>query len=259
MQHCRRRFTAAQVRGADLNRGSAEAECRSDTGRIGDAAGRDHRHPDRGDDLRQQGEGAALKRQVVRQEVTAVATGFEPLRDDRVDAAPLEPESFGDGRRAGDDAGAAASRPRQQRLAWQAEVEADDGRPELVEQVGGVGVERRPTRAGGDGRGVDAELAVVRRQCVAPTCIALRIDAVHLVAEEVDVERPVGAGPQRREFVPERVGRKHCGRQRADGAGIGDGDRHRAQLDAGHRRLDERQLRAEERVAAHGDAAARVS
>ncbi len=103
-----------------------------------------------------------------------MAAGLETLRDDGIDAALLEPERFGDGRRARDDARAARAHALEQRRIGKAVVEADDARPQLLDECGADGVERDPGRAGGNGRRVDAELAVVRRQRGSPRCFARR-------------------------------------------------------------------------------------
>ena len=80
MDPARRRLWAAQVGRADLHHRRAQREGGLDAGPIGDAAGGDHRNADGADDLRQQGEGAALQAQVVVQKVAAMAAGLEGLR-----------------------------------------------------------------------------------------------------------------------------------------------------------------------------------
>ena len=52
------RLRAEHIGGADLHAGSTQRERRGDASRIGDGAGRDHRHFHRVDHLRQQREGA---------------------------------------------------------------------------------------------------------------------------------------------------------------------------------------------------------
>ena len=54
------------------------------------------------------------------------------------------------------------------------------------------------------------------------------------------------AGANRRELLAHRLDGEHRARQRAEAAGIGDGDGQRADLHARHRRLDDRQLGAED-------------
>ena len=79
-----RRFRTQQECASWLHARGAEREgCRHAAG-VADAAGRDHRHPDRLGHLRQQGEGARLGGQVVGEEHSAVAAGFGALGDDRI-------------------------------------------------------------------------------------------------------------------------------------------------------------------------------
>ena len=68
------------------------------------------------------------------------------------------------------------------------------------------------------------------------------------VAEEVDVERPPGLRSNRRQLPAHGIRVQHRARQRAEAAGVGDRDRQRAALHAGHRRLDDRRLDAQERL-----------
>ena len=62
-------------------------------------AGGDHRHRHRIDDLRHQREGARLRGDVVAEKDAAMAARLIALRDDRIDAALLQPARFGDCRR----------------------------------------------------------------------------------------------------------------------------------------------------------------
>ena len=97
VQGARGRFRAQQVGRADLHAGRAQRQRRGHAARVGDAAGRDHRHPHRAHHLRQQRKRALLQAQIGRQEQAAVAAGFQALRDDRVDAVRFEPERLVDG------------------------------------------------------------------------------------------------------------------------------------------------------------------
>ena len=82
---------APQIGRADLHAGRAQRQGGGDAARVADAAGGDHRHPHRVDDLRDQREGADLRRDVVGQEHAAMPAGLGALRDDRVGAVRFEP------------------------------------------------------------------------------------------------------------------------------------------------------------------------
>ena len=87
-------FRAAQIGTADLHAGGAQRKCGRNPSPVGDAAGRNHRHLHRVDDLRHQRERAGLFGDAVGQEHAAMAASFGALRDDDVGALPLEPERF---------------------------------------------------------------------------------------------------------------------------------------------------------------------
>ena len=111
------RLRTAQVGAADLHAGGAERECRRDPARVADGAGRDHRHLHRIDHLRHQREGADLRRQIVGQEHAAMAARLAALRDDRIDAALLQPARLVDGGRRTDHDAAGRLDPLHQRVA----------------------------------------------------------------------------------------------------------------------------------------------
>ena len=90
--HARRRgFRAQQICGPDLNGGGAKRERRDHPEGIGDAAGGNDRDTHRPDDLWHEREESDLGCHVIRQKHSAMTTGFNALRDDRVDAVRLEP------------------------------------------------------------------------------------------------------------------------------------------------------------------------
>ena len=77
--------------GADLHAGRAQRQRRHDAAPVADAAGGDHRHLHRIDDLRHQRHRAGLPRDVVVQEHAAMAAGLVALGDHDVAAVPLQP------------------------------------------------------------------------------------------------------------------------------------------------------------------------
>ena len=159
---------------------------------VGDAAGGDHRHGDGVDDLRHERERADLRLDAVGEEHAAVAAGLEALGDDRVAAALLEPDRLVDGGRRGDDLRPGGAHPVEEGCVGQAEVEADDLRAQLLDERAEGGVERRAVAGRGRRRRVEAELAVVGREPGLPRRLAPGVGRGRAVAEEVDVDRPVG-------------------------------------------------------------------
>src|SRR6266542_2753363 len=117
---------------------------------------------------------------------------LEPLGNDRIDAATLEPARFVDGGRRREDLRAPASHPREQIVGRQAEMEAHDRRLELREHVGRFGTERRTPGSRGYRVDVELELAVIGRERRAPSRLAFGARRRRRVAEEVDVERRRG-------------------------------------------------------------------
>ena len=248
MQTARRGLGAQHVGGADLHAGRAERLRRGHAARIGNAAGGDDGHAHRAHDLRQQREGAHLRGQVVAQEVAAVAAGLQALRDDRVDAARLQPQRLIHRGGGGEDLRAPRAHVRQQLVGRQAEMKAHHRRLEFAQQFGRLAAEGHACCTGGQVARIEAELAIVRRQCVTPGRVACGVRQRVRVAEEVDVVRPAGPRPQRDQLVAQGLETQHRAGQRAEPAGVGDGDGQRAALHAGHRGLDQGQLGAEQRL-----------
>src|SRR5690349_14882143 len=111
-----------------------------------------------------------------------MATSFEALRDDRVDSAFVEPPRLLDSGGIADDDRAACSDPLEQGGLRQPEVEADDRRPDLLDNGGHFRVEGRTHRTAV--ARLDPELLVIRSQQCPPCAVvsALR----HGVTEEVE-------------------------------------------------------------------------
>ena len=98
MQCARRRFGTRQVGSTHLHARGAERQSRGDTFRVGDAAGRNHRHTHRLHHLPDQCHGAELRQQVVGQKHAPMPARLEPLRNHRIGAVRLEVSRFFDGR-----------------------------------------------------------------------------------------------------------------------------------------------------------------
>ena len=88
---------AEQVCSADLHRTGAQGKGRRNATRIRDPACGNDRHGYRIGNLRHQGEGADLGRQLIAQKHRAVATGFVTHGNDCVTAVALQPLRFFNG------------------------------------------------------------------------------------------------------------------------------------------------------------------
>ena len=188
---------AAQVRRTDLDHRRAEAQRGLDAGAVGDAAGGDHRDAQRADELRQRarrcrtaGSGrrdrkwprwppasspCAITASTPRcssQSASSTVVALERMR------APLA--------RTRSSSGSSGS-PK-----WKLTT---GGRSSSISSAA-RGVERKAAGTGGHRVDVEAELAVVRRERLAPRRVARRVGDGRAVAEEVEVERH-RSGPQR--------------------------------------------------------------
>ncbi len=133
-----RRLWTEQVRRADLHGRGAKRHHRGNSCRISDPTSGDHRNAHRLDDLRHQRERPELRRQVVRQEMTAMAAGFEALRDDRVHATRLEPSRFINGRRRRQHLRTPPTHALEQLGLRQSEMKTDDRGLELAQRINEV-------------------------------------------------------------------------------------------------------------------------
>jgi hypothetical protein len=129
-----------------------------------------------------------------------------------------------------------------------AEVKAHHWRPEGLDQVAQRFGKRRSARAGRRRLQVDANLRGIGRKRAPPALLAPRVGRGWPVAEEIDRKRPVGAVAQPLQFAADRLGRQHGAGQRAQAARAADRQGQRMPLDAGHRRLDDWQLGAQQRT-----------
>ena len=218
--------------------------------------------------LRQQREGSGLREQRcgmrrivaldVRQEVAAVPAGLEPLRDHRIGAVILEPARLGNGRRRRDDLRAPSPRPGQQLIRRQPEMEAHDaGHPRrgvALDEFGDRMAERRaPTAAARPGRR-RARLDRVRATRASAASAAASATGSRWQKKLRFHGRPSRASPP----VPDcsRSGDSIALGNDPSATGFADRNRQAAALHARHRRLDQRQFGAKQRVCRrHGDLA----
>ena len=162
--------------------------------------------------------------------------GFEPLGDDRVGSAALEPARLLDRRRAGEDDRAGSLDPIEQPTFGQAEVEADDAWLDLLDDGAHRFVERQAQRPAGSG--LCLIFVIVRLKQLAPRAVVRSLR--HRVTEEIEVDRLCRTRPNFGRLCPHLVGRQQRARERTEGSAERRGS---AQLDpagAGHRRLDDR-------------------
>ena len=252
----RRRFGAAQVRRADLDHRRAERERRLDAGAVGDAAGGDHRHAHAQRTIcGSKANVPHCRRQVVGEEVAAMAAGLEPLRDHRVDAARFEPERLVDRRRAGQDARAGRANAIEQRRARAGRSgssrppAAAPRRARRSSASNGIACRQPTGTAGCRGRARGSRARARCRHAASRAGVGDR----RPVAEEVEVERRAASAARiARDLAPDRR------RRRASRTAASRGRRRcrrrspaRSTLHAGHRRLDHGQLDAEDPMQLH--------
>ena len=177
--------------------------------------------------------------------------GLEALSDDRIDAMRFEPPRFVYCGRRRKDLRAVRSHARKQFGRRQAEMKADNGRFEVLEQVGGLGAERRAQDPCGYVRDVKLKLPIIRGQHGAPPGFAFGIGPRRRVAEEVDVVRPCCVRGDVLQFLPHGVGTEHRAGKRAEAARVRNGNGQAAVLDTGHGCLNDREVDAQECLQCH--------
>ena len=179
-------------------------------------------------------------------EHAAMAAGLGALRDDGIDAALGEKLRFAQGRGRADDLAARCLDARDKLRLRQAEMEAHHGGRQLFDHGTGRCGERHDRGFQRKLRHLGAKLGVIGRKALEPGGVARFVRRSRLVAEEVEIDRPVGARPDRGDTFSHLVVGEGGARKRAETAGIGDGDGH---VDGGgvrHRRLHDGKLDAEQ-------------
>ena len=112
---------------------------------IDDTASGDHRQIGHREDLRQQGQGALLQGEIIREEMTAMTTRLQSLSDDGVGTVLSKPNSLRHRGGTGKYLGPRSLHPGKQLGCGQAEVEADHRRSELGQHGGMFPIEWRTT------------------------------------------------------------------------------------------------------------------
>ncbi len=143
-----RRLRARQIRRADLHASGTERTHGPYSGGLGNPAGGDDRHRQRVGELRYQRKRANLRRQIAREEHSAMPARLQALGNDRIDAVRLQPQTFVDRRCGCEDDRPPRPYTIKQREIGQTEVKADDRRAILLDDVGNVGVEREAPARG---------------------------------------------------------------------------------------------------------------
>ena len=239
------RFRAEQISGSHLHGVGAERERRRCSPGVGDGTGSDHRHVDRIDDLRHQRERSNLRVEIHVEEHAAMSAGFEALRDDSVAAEINQPPRFRYGGCGADDDAPRLLQSFHQPGLRQTKMETrhlwpggDDGITYLFIERGAV----RRRRA----RGINAKLAVVRCKPRSPGPLLLRRDLGRVVAEKSEIEAAIGQRTDSLRLFDDLRRRQARAAIRPESACIRDRRHELGRRGAGHRRLDDRNIDAEQ-------------
>ena len=186
-----------------------------------------------------------------REEMPRWPPASRPCAIDRVDAARFEPARLVDGGGRREDLRAPAAHAREQfgRTADRSGSSRPRARTRRAASAASALNGSRPGPAGSR----PDRCRTPRSTARAPRAIAARAPGLGAaaVAEEVHVERPCVCARIAVSSPRMRVDREHRARQRAQAARVAHRDRQRAALHAGHRRLDDRELDAEQLAERH--------
>src|SRR5438270_12268475 len=185
MRAADRGFWRVEISGAKLDCARAQCERSRDAPPVADATGRDHWHRHRIDDLREQREQAHRFCRIGAEEPPGMPAGLKSLGDDSIGPPPLKPTRLLGCRRIAKDNCASGLNPIEQLLIWQAEMEADDFGPDLLDNPAHRIVDRQAKRS--TIARLHRELVIIGLEQRAPRTLVgiLR----HSVAEEIEVER----------------------------------------------------------------------
>ena len=128
----------------------------------------------------------------------------------------------------------------------QAEMKAHHLRPQLLHDAAsrlGKAIDRGFERWLGQLR---AKLGIIWREPLEPRRLARNVLLGLGMAEEIEIDWPLGARPDRRDAFTDLVVGQPGARERAESAGFGHGDGHVDTARIRHRRLHDRQLHAEQ-------------
>ena len=241
------RLRAEQKRRSDLDCCGTKRQRRCHGTCVCDAAGRNHRHLDRVDHLREQRKQSDLGGRIRAQKHSAVSAGLEPLRDDGVATVRFQTSRLFDRRRGADDFTSRSLDPRKQFFFRQAIVEAHNRGLDLFDDRARRCVER-PAGGARDGRGrINAELDIVRFELFTP-CVLTRIAwHRHLVREKIKIERLVfGRSTELFDLCADLLAAQQAGRQGPKPARLCDRNRELDVRCSRHWRLEDGDVDREE-------------
>ncbi|ALP43042.1 hypothetical protein WL1483_3623 [Aeromonas schubertii] len=233
------RLVAEQKRRSGLDTARPQGQCGPHPPGIHDATGGDDGDTHGIDHGRQQGEEAVMEGEILRQEVAPVPPRLQSLGDDDVCAVRLQPARLGHRGRRGEHLASPLFDPLYLLGRGEPEVKAHQRRT-VIRQDGGLLLGEGVASTRGDGTLLgEPQLLVGRGQGVPPAGQAARLGGALAVAEEVDVEGPLGVRLHPFQLLTQLIRGKHGRRQGADGAGLADGQGQAMILHAGHGGLNE--------------------
>lgn len=177
---------------ANLHGIRAELESGAHCGGIADTACGDDRQGNSATNSGEKREGATLQGEIIAQEMTAMAAGFQPLRNDGVHTMCGKPARFGNRSGAGHDFRASGADGGEQLRFGQAEMEADDGRAVLFDKRQRLAVKWLTAGIGGDSAAIHMETRKPWLQGLMPGVASSDIDGAGTMGEEVEVVRRAG-------------------------------------------------------------------
>ncbi len=190
---------AAEKSSAHLHGARPHCQRVGDPLAIDDTASGNHRQIGHREALRQQGQGALLQGEIIREEMAAMTTRLQSLSDDGIGAVLSKPYGLRHRGGTGKYLGPRSLHLDKQLGRGQAEVKADHRRSELGHHGGMILIERCTAWRRRNSWGLYAELGVVGSKPLLPAgqCNGIRFPLP--MAEEVDVKWPkttLGKTPQ---------------------------------------------------------------
>ena len=174
-----------------------------------------------------------------------MAAGLGTLSDHRIGARGLQVERLGHRRGTREDGHAGVAAGGERPGLGQAEVEADHRRGQFEQRLESSLVEA-DLRRGGLGRLAQSELVVERCDLGPGRAGGIRIHGGRLMTEEVELEGPVGGRAHGRRLAAELVDREHRRAEPSESAGRTHSGGELGRGHAGHGRLEDRMLDAEQ-------------
>src|SRR5882757_1925940 len=231
-----------QVARAYLHTRSAKHEGRRDPACVTHGTCCDDGHFDRVANLRNQGEGTGLGEEIVAQEMPSMAARFEALRNHRINALLFEPNGLLHSRRRANDTASGPLDTMEKRSLGKPEMEADDLRPQFLDNLAERAVEWAAIAVGYRGGRIDAKFLVVRLEAFAPGIFARIVGAGRRVAKEIEVDGFARFRTEPVELLAKRLRREHRARDRCEPASFRDLNGDFVIHSPGHRREKDRML-----------------